>query len=138
MEEIKLSDEYKLFLEEEVKLLYKALFRGEVPGRVVTRYQDANLKLLPEPEADFRRAITAKTDIEALELAWRFRSPRNLLTQKVHVLVYLVEATPEHYNHFFNDRKRFFYSFILLALHGVRSVYKLFKGILLLKRYRLV
>lgn len=75
-----------------------------------------------------RRAITARRDLEALEYAWRLVRPDNLLTKKIHIFMYLLETSPNHYHEFVNDKKQRTKAFLLLSLHTLRSAVKLCQG----------
>lgn len=125
-------------LSEEAEYFYKKVFSAPAPRQIVEKYIAANLKKIPEPHRGIRDLILRKADIEAIEMAWRFKSPRNVLTKKIHVLIYLAETTPENFPVFINSKNKRFFSFIVLACQFVRSIGKFIKGKFLLKRYRLV
>ena len=125
-------------LSEEAEYFHKRVFSSPASRRIVEKYVSANLKKIPGQHRGIRDLILRKADIEAVEMASRFKSPRNVLTKKIHILIYLAETTPENFPVFINTKNKRFFSFIALACHLVRSIGKFIKGIFLLKRYRLV
>lgn len=126
------------FLTQEAEYFYRTIFSAPIPRPILEKYIAANRKKMPGPDERIGKLVSKKADIEAVEMAWRFKSPRNVLTKKIHILVYLAETTPENFPLFFNTKNRRFFSFIVLAGHFLRSVAKFIKGTFLLKRYNLV
>ncbi|MCI0470312.1 MAG: hypothetical protein L0Y73_01485 [Candidatus Aminicenantes bacterium] len=126
------------YLLEEAEYFYREIFSAPVPAHIEEKYIAANLAKLPHHDERIRTLVLKKADIEAVELAWRFKEPRNMLTKKIHILVYLAETDPANFPRFFNTKKRRFVSFILLSWHFIRTAGKLMKGKFLLGRYRLV
>jgi hypothetical protein len=111
---------------QEAEYFYQKIFAAPVPRPILEKYIAANRKKMPRPDERIRNLVLKKADIEAVEMAWRFKSPRNVLTKKIHILIYLAETTPENFSLFFNTKNKRFSSFIVL------------KGKFLLKRYNLV
>ncbi len=130
-------DQHILFLKDEVDYLYKKIFFTTPPRPVVKNYIEANLKLIPDPDRNIRKLVLKEADVEAVELAWRNKSPGNVLTQKFHILIYLIETNPENSALFFNEENRRIYSYIEIGCHLIRSLVKSLKGKYLLKRYHL-
>jgi len=131
-------DQLVLFLADEVFYFYEELFSVPAPKVIVDRYIEANLKLLPERSIEVRKLVLKRVDIEAVEMAWRRENPKNILTRKLHILVYLAESIPENFPLFFNQEKRWLYAVLLLARRTFCSVGKLLKGKFLMMRYHLV
>lgn len=125
-------------LSQEADYFYKKIFSAPVPQQIRGKYIAANLEKMPQPDERIRKLVLKKADIEAVEIAWRYKVPRNVLTKKIHVLIYLAETTPENFSIFLNTKDKRFFSFIVLAYHFIRSIGKLLKGKFLLKRYNLV
>ena len=123
---------------EEAEYFHRSVFSTPISPKVLKKYIAANEKKIPGSDERIRKLVTKKADIEAVEMAWRFRSPRNVLSKKIHILIYLAETTPENFPLFFNTKNKRFSSLILLAWHFFRSVIKFIKGKILLKRYHLV
>src|SRR5439155_26599851 len=117
-------------LRAEANHLHRALFGGDAPEEVREQYASAlqAAPLAAVPGRDLTRLIDRGIDREALELALRRRTRANALTQRFQVLCYLAEARPEYYSRFVNESPRFLVGWLALALHTVRSVYKLIKG----------
>ena len=79
-------------------------------------------------------AIDRKCDLEALEIASRMKNKSNFLTQKIQILFYLMETQPDYFSLFVNRKGSAFKAYLLLCFQTSRSLYKLIKGALLLKR----
>jgi hypothetical protein len=71
-----------------------------------------------------QQAISRGADVEALEFAWRRSDRRNLLTRKLHVLAFLIEADPRYATRFLNDRPRRAHAILSLGAHTVRAAWK--------------
>ena len=133
------SDPNDGILKEEATYFYKKIFNKSILPIIIEGYVRANHLLLNEKERTSLKKLTSKkTDIEAIEMAWRARHKTNLLTEKIHILFYLSEAVPQNYTLFINEKKRKLFAFINISIQSIRSIYKLLKGRFLLKRYNLV
>ena len=85
------------FLKREATYFYKKIFNKSILPIISEEYVRANNLLLNEKERISLEKLTSKkTDIEAIEMAWRTRQKTNLLTEKVHILIYLAEAVPQN------------------------------------------
>ena len=122
-------------LRAEANHLHRALFGHDAPAEVQRQYADAlqGAPLAEFPRCDLTRLMERGIDLEAIELALRRRARVNALTQRFHVLCYLVEVRPEYYPRFVNESSRFAVGWLTLGLHAARSVYKLVKGLCLLR-----
>jgi len=129
-------DESNALLEKEVIYLYKKIF-GEFPPQIIIKeYIKANNLLLSEQERlKIKEIILKKADIEAIEIASRIKFKNNLLTKKIHILMYLAETIPQNFETFISIKNRRVFSVIDLTYNFVRSIYKYVKGMILLKRY---
>jgi len=129
-------DESNALLEKEVIYLYKKIF-GEFPPQIIIKeYIKANNLLLSEQERlKIKEIILKKADIEAIEIASRIKFKNNLLTKKIHILMYLAETIPQNFETFISVKNRRIFSVIDLTYNFVRSIYKYVKGMILLKRY---
>jgi hypothetical protein len=117
-------------LHAEANRLHRAFFGCDAPVEVQRQYASA---LAAAGIADCADPVLAgllerRVDLEALEIALRRRSQGNPLTQRFHVLCYLVEARPDYFDRFVNERPRFASGVLTLVLHVARSAYKLIKG----------
>jgi hypothetical protein len=127
-----------LIFEDEARYLHRAFFRREPPTGVVEQYAAANRTCGLGPSALVDRMAARGLDAEAIELVLRRRSGAGVLTKKVQVLFYLLEARAE-YEPFFRGRDEpRFRAVAALASAGVRSLVKYAKGEYLVRRYRLV
>jgi len=126
------------YLEREGGIIYRALLGKDPAAVLVERYAEANLRKFGEEKSmKLRRLVERGADIEALEFAWRLKDPTNPLTGKMHIMIYLAEAQPENFHAFFNTRSRRVIPWLILPWQFLRSVYKGFKGWILLKRWKL-
>ncbi len=132
------TSDHSSLLEKEAKYFYQKIFPGQAPQQIIEKYVAANQQLLPGSTGQdaIAQLVNKKADIEAIEIAWRFHARNNILTKKIHILVYLVETTPEHFHNFVEIRKRRILSYFVMGYHLIRSIYKLIKGKILLKSYQ--
>jgi len=136
---------YNTSLKRESRYFYRLLFRREITHRVEALYCDAHEFVCHGQaekgqssvmQVDIDRILDYQLDAEAIELALRPR--RSNLQQKLHLLVYLAEQSPDTYDTFVLSRNSKLLGMTLLTFSLVRSAYKLCKGYYLLARYRLV
>jgi len=122
-------------LEAEADYLHRALFGTVAPEPVRRLYVQLlrGASLAAVPRCEIATLMARGVDLEAVELALRRRNPVNSLTQRFHALCYLVEARPEYFDRFVNEQQRFTGGFACVAVHAVRSMYKLLKGCALLR-----
>jgi len=130
-------NETNVLLEKEVVYFYKIIF-GEFPPQVIImEYIKANNLLLSKEEGlKLKEIILKKVDVEAIEIASRIKFKNNLLTKKIHILMYLAETIPQNFETFISVKNRRIFALINLAYNFVRTIYKYIKGIILLKRYK--
>jgi hypothetical protein len=123
----------------EAEILHCILFASGAPAEIKQRYALAleTLPLAAVPQCDLAALAKRKVDLEAMELALRRTNPFNFLTQRFRVLCYLVEAQPDYFHRFVNDRPRFFTGALVLGLMTLRSACLAVKGRWLVKRYDL-
>jgi len=123
----------------EAEILHRILFGSGAPAEVKQRYAVAleTLPLAAAPQCDLAALSKRNVDLEAMELALRRNNPFNFLTQRFRVLCYLVEAQPDYFHRFVNDRPRFFTGALILGLKTLRSACLAVKGRWLVKRYDL-
>jgi len=115
--------------------IHRALFGRAAPADLQRQYVSA-MRDAPVAGAlplALDMLMEAGVDLEALELALRRRQPRNALTQRFQVLCYLAEVQPANYGRFVTERRRFLAGSLTLGMHIVRSMYKLVKGMWLLR-----
>lgn len=110
---------------------------------VIDRYIKAHKYVFRSPEieilhVDLKTIIQKKLDLEAIEFALRFSNKDNLLTKKIHMLIYILESKQKYNDLFLNYEKNFLKGFSLLIFYTLRSIYLLSKGKYLIWRYDLV
>lgn len=120
---------------DEASHIYRALFGGEAPESLRRLYNGAleTGSLAPWPQIDVCRLAAEGADLEAIELALRWREPRNALSQRFQVMTYLAEVRVEHYRTFVNEERRFVRGTLTLAMYTGQSFYRWLKGRRLLK-----
>jgi len=118
--------------------IYKALFKRDVPISIEERYQKAFEALAAGfPEArveEYKAAVEGIHDLEALELAGRYRKKLPLLVHAFMVMVYLAETLPENQSDYINFKTRRFSGFLSMAYGCCRTVVKFMKGLFLLRK----
>ena len=118
--------------------LYNAIFRATPPALVRERFCEAAALLQanasPHEVAEYRRAMDLGVDLEALEVAARYRRKCRLLSDHFRLMVYVAETLPENQSFFVKRTPSRAGAVAALAGGGVRTVYKLAKGIVLLRR----
>ncbi len=124
----------------EAQRIYHTLFRREVPPVVAERFAQASARLegnLPPAEvAAYHRAIASGADLEALELAARYTRKLPLLTRKLGLMAYLAETLPENQALFINERANFVGGLVRLGISVLHTVWKMVKGLWLLRQVR--
>lgn len=122
----------------EMECLYfsETVFGIHPPQAVVDLYERAHQSIFSnvhDGRHDFiRRAVERRFDVEALEMALRFRDPNNLLSKKLAVLVYVLETHPDTAVLFVNREAARFKAYARLGAELVRSACKWAKGRILL------
>lgn len=123
--------------EAEAQRIYAAIFQGEIPPILRARFVAASQRLDaaadPHELQAYRRALATTADLEALELAARYRRRLPLLTRKFRAMIYLAETLPDHQSYFINDRSRFLVAFATLAWATLASFVKALRGLWLLR-----
>jgi hypothetical protein len=124
----------------EASVIHKAVFGREVSKEVAQRYTEAQgialSRVDPSQLSWMQRILDKGTDLEALEFALRNRQPDHVLCQKFKLLTYIAEAYPEYYAEFVNEYPRRASAFYSLAGHGLRTLFKFFKGWCLFRMLR--
>lgn len=90
----------------------------------------------PCRELDSARIVRLAIDVEALEIFFRFTRGKNILTQKLHILLYLSEFDSALYPQFINERSQRVRAWARLALVPFRSFWKFCLGYLLESKHR--
>jgi hypothetical protein len=124
--------------ETEARKIYAAVFGREIPPLVRDRFVTASKQLnlsVPQAEMDsYYRALLACADLEALELAARYTRRLPLLSRKFRLMAYLAETLPENQAFFINERSSFLSGMARSATGGFRTVFKMLKGLWLVRR----
>jgi len=125
----------------EAEYLHQALFGYSVPERLALQYIAAHDHVLTEvPEVELavvQQIVALRLDAQALELVLRRRSPANPLSQKFHILCYLLEIDSAYYQDFHNEERSVLMAYCRLTWETVATAYRMAKGWYLLRRYHL-
>jgi len=118
--------------------IYNVLFPGEIPSALRERYEQAWRILASDfPEEQHSACLRAAgriRDLEALELAARWRGRLRPLSEQVRLMCYLAEPLPDHGSHYLAGHAAPVRAVLALAAGVARSSIKLAKGLLLLAR----
>lgn len=119
-------------LDIECSALCRQIFDASPSAAQLVQYRLANAQAFgPADEADLawvREAVAKARDLEALELVLRVSHPDNVLSKKIQILSFLVEATPAGFPHFVRTHDARLQAWASLALSAFRSLYKFVKG----------
>ena len=131
------SDSYKT-TPGEARRIFRAVFGGEAPPAVVERFVVASDRLndaAGEAEvAEYYEVLDRVDDLEALEVASRYRRTLPLLSAKFRIVVYVAETVPELQDRFVNHRNNVVGAVWAVVAGGMRTAYKLAKGNFLMSR----
>lgn len=123
---------------EEAGRIFRAIFGGSPSAVVVERFLVASDLLNSNSEAAaveaYYDAIARVADLEALEIAARYRHRLDLLCKKFLVMVYLAETVPENQQYFVKRRRDRAGTIAALFFGATRTAFKFVKGIFLLGR----
>ncbi len=122
---------------DEAAKIYRSIFRKNIPGMVKQRFYNSSLEIestVPECELiNYRTIIKKIADLESVEYASRVLNSNPLLKKKFQLMIYLAECLPENYSIFINEKKGVLKAYFFLLLIPFNSLYKLTKGIFILK-----
>ena len=128
----------------EIEYLFENLFADKkLPLEVKNQYLDFSNTLLSDDSSDnlkvnIQKIIEYKLDVEAIEYYLRIKFQNNILSKKIHALLYLVEVRGEFFDDFHVKKNSFVTGFFALASYTLRSLYKFFKGMMLVKYYGII
>lgn len=123
----------------ETELLYRAVFRREPPAVVVERFIPVSERVDASASTSevrkYYRALDGCRDLEALEVAARYRGRLPLLTRKMQLLVYIAETEPGSQRYFVSEKRSRIGAVAAIALGGLGTAAKLVRGFYLLSRF---
>lgn len=133
-----LHSELRNISQDDAQRIYTALIGEPVPAVIAERFRVAATQLdaraLPQELVVYRFALAHIADLEALELATRYRGRLPILTKKFQLMAYLAETLPANRIRFIKDRDSVLSAYLALGLAGLRTSVKLVRGLLLLRR----
>ncbi len=125
---------------EEAEKIYHSLFKEKIPLILNQRFQEATEKIIANNSNDYLSksdsALGRIKDLEALEMAARFKRRLPSLSLKFRIMVFLAETLPQNQRIFVNAKDNSFKAWASLLFSGIRSVFKFFKGIYLLRNLK--
>jgi hypothetical protein len=126
--------------DEEARYLHAALFSVVADDTIVERYHEVHRRLFPEQPTSplVVRIIANRLDAEAIEFALRRRNAGRELTRKLQIISYLAEARRAYVDEFVNLTNNRLVAIVRLGAAAVRSIWKLLKGAVLVRRYGLL
>jgi hypothetical protein len=127
-------------LEKEAQYICEKMFNGKKLSQdSVENYVHFNkLNFKTNQEIDINSIVDKKLDIEAIEFYLRLQKRNNVLTQKVHALIYLIEIQKDFYYDFYVKKDSFLVGFTNLVYYTIRSIYKLIKGFMLVRLHGII
>lgn len=125
---------------DEASRIYRALFKKDAPLIIKERYKAASAKLTcgfsDEERNEYLFALAEISDLEALEVAARFRRRVPCLTACFQLMVHLAETLPENRSFFVNGRDHKLHAWGTIFWSGLRTTYKMAKGLYLMRKIR--
>lgn len=129
-------------LADEALYFHNSLFSQPLDPAVIERYIAANRLCILELDechaAIIDKIVTARLDLEAIEMVFRLRQPDNFLTKKMQILFYLLEVRSAYYHRFINNEANFSLALRSLVSTALAGALKLLKGRYLIWKYDLV
>ncbi len=127
----------------EADFLHRRILGGPAPPEIVTAYNQALRTLfpgdLPRVGVDIERIVSRELDPEAIEFYLRLRKGMpSTLTQRIHVLFYLIEPRPEYASRFALARSARWRAWLALFGTGLRMPFIIVKGWHQTTRHRLL
>ncbi len=122
----------------EADRIYGVLFGRPAPDVIRQRFAEPSRRLDevfgPEATERYRHALATVGDLEALEVACRYRNRLPLLPLKFRAMLYLAETLPENQGRFVKERPGLPGVLWALAWGAIRTAWKLAKGLVLCRR----
>ena len=129
-------------LADEALYFHNSLFSQPLDPMVIERYVAANRLCIPQLDSRsaviIDRIISARLDLEAIEMVFRLRQPDNFLTKKIQILFYLLEVRSAYYQRFINNEANFPLALRSLAGSALAAAWKFLKGRYLIWKHHLV
>jgi hypothetical protein len=117
--------------------IYNVLFPGDIPAELETRFHHAWQVLAADysqqEHAEFRAAMRAANDLEALEIACRRRRRLRILTDQVVLMAVLGETLPRHSSFYVQLHAEPLRGLCSLPWCLLRTVWKIVKGTFLVR-----
>ena len=124
-------------MEIEAKRIYSAIFRRNIPPTILERFsivsQHLNNTYSDEELNRYYQVIESSDDLLAIEVASRYLGNLELLSKKFLAVIYLSETLPENQWFFINERSNFIIGFTNLMWGTIETIYRVIKGLWLLR-----
>lgn len=122
-------------LHTEASLIYRNIFKREIPPFVESRFLKVSEKINQKYPAikvkNHYKKIAKINDLEALELSGRYLKKHHILSEKFLAMVYIAETIPENYSLFINEKNSIFNGYLSMIFASINTFYKLIKGVFL-------
>lgn len=124
----------------EIEYIFESLFADKkLPEEVKNQYIKFCSELpVDGPQVDMNMIVKHRLDVEAIEFYLRIKFRNNVLTKKIHAVLYLVEVRGEFFDEFHVEKNSLISGFFSLVFYTVRSIYKFFKGKIQVKFYGII
>lgn len=117
----------------EADRIYRALFDSDAPQVIRHRFAQPsavlNARSVSRDVQRYYHAVEHVRDLEALEVAARVTGRLPLICEKFRVMVYLAETLPENQSHFVNEHDSRWLGLWSILRGGVRTGWKLARGL---------
>jgi len=124
----------------EADRIYQAIFNKPIREPLLTRFVEASQFGLPATDDElagiYEAALEKNLDLEALEIAGRYTRKMQSLSTKFRLMIYLAETLPDHQQYYVNSQSGWLNGITAILIGGIRTSFKLIKGIYLLRKYR--
>jgi hypothetical protein len=133
-----ITDADPVMVRADAERIYRSIFGKPIPEIISERFVLPSVQLISSASEKeitrYRHVMNNVNDLEALEVAARFSGKLSLLTQQFHLITYLAETLPENRHFFVNDRDNRIRGVLVIVFGGIRTVWKLAVGFVLLRR----
>lgn len=125
-------------LNKELNYIHKKMFGFEPRPELTSEYikvHDIYSNQINSLDQDFvTKLVISKVDIVSLEMYWRMRKAKNLLTQKIFIILFLTEVKTEYQNIFISE-KILMFPILKLSKMTILSIFHFVYGWILSFKY---
>ena len=122
----------------EAEKIYRAIFKRNIPLSLEEKFSHISPSLSAQfssaQQEQYSQALAHVADLEALELAGRMRRRLPLLVHSFQIMVHLAETLPENQDIFVRRKANRISAFLAICRGAFRTLFKLIKGLVLLRK----